>query len=207
MLLTGLMLVLAVSASAQPATGTFLALAGERVETRQVAYQPGDFNLHFVAKYRIRDRVFGEYGEAEIEFSVYDHYGTPPLFNYATALLYISRSDGEWVLEKYQFHDVYRTSDGRWASCGDPYKWETDFHRGPLKAVPLSFTPRLTFPVSHLSRKEIAERYPPAYFERRGRSWSAARTSQNSYLPSSGTASSRREDSSNEQRRTTTRCN
>ncbi|MGH9196158.1 MAG: hypothetical protein ACRD1T_10510, partial [Acidimicrobiia bacterium] len=110
---------------------------------------------------------FGTYGETEIQFIAFDHYGRPRFANHDTVMLYVSRYNGRLIHEKYQFHNVYRTADGRWAGCGDPYQYEPEVQPGALRAKSIDFRPKVTFSVSGLTPDEIEKRYPSEYF-----SWS-----------------------------------
>lgn len=122
----------------------------------------------FRARYKVLQVYCGDLTTPEVEFEVADHYGRPVFENFDTVLLFLSRAKGKWYHEKYQFQDVYATSDGSWAGCGDPYKYENDVNRGPLRARPIEFKQRVTFPLRGLSRDEIRERYPADLYERRG---------------------------------------
>jgi len=142
-----------------------IALVARRISTRAIPFTPGDFNLEFRAKYEVVKVVYGSYDRPAIEFKVYDHYGTPAFFAYDTVLLYVSRLGKEWIHEKYQFHEVFKAANGRWASCGDPYRYE--YEKGKIAAVPLVFDPELSFSLAALSEEQIEQKFPRLYFERR----------------------------------------
>jgi hypothetical protein len=108
---------------------------GKKVVVRPVTIS---MDSRYVAKYRMLQIVYGAYKEDTIEFVVYDHYGKPAFSNYKTVLLFVSYYNGKLYHEKYQFFDVYKTSNDRWASPGDPYKFD-DHHRKDLKPQKLEF--------------------------------------------------------------------
>lgn len=73
----------------------------------------------YAARYRVLEPIAGAYPNAEVGFSVADHYGFPAFARFRSALLFVALSDeGPW-LHKYQAVPVHRTVDGQWASCGD----------------------------------------------------------------------------------------
>lgn len=124
------------------------------------------FDHLFHAKYRVLQVLYGKYDGSEIEFDAYDHYGAPRFADFDTDVLYVSRCDDRLVHEKYQFQEVYRTADGTWAGCGDPYKYEPEVHRGSIRARPVQFEPEVSFPIDGLTEEEVAEQYPKEYFRR-----------------------------------------
>lgn len=63
-------------------------------------------------------------------------------------LLFVSQHNEEWYHEKY--FDVYKTKEGKWTSCGNPYKFD-EYHRKSLKAIKLEFAKPVSFDVSSLS--------------------------------------------------------
>jgi hypothetical protein len=106
------------------------------LEEQKPEKDPSD--AKFKARYQVLKVVFGSYNKEEISFTVYDHYGRPEFAKYETALLFVSSYEGELYHEKYQFFDVYPTKNSRWATCGDPYKFD-DAHRGSLKPEKIDF--------------------------------------------------------------------
>jgi hypothetical protein len=96
-------------------------------------------DLKFEARYRVLQVVFGRYDRPEIAFTVYDHYGPPEFSRYDMALMFVSRHKGKLYHEKYQFNPVYPTADGRWAGCGDPYRFDAPVHKRDLKPVAIRF--------------------------------------------------------------------
>lgn len=150
-----------------------IVFVGRRIQLREITKPRMEANgwqmdYQFRATYEVLDLVCGRYDSEQIRFDVYDHYGEPYFAQFETVLLFVSRYDGRLVHQKYQFSDVYRTADGSWAGCGDPYKYEPEVHRGPIRARPMRYESDVTFSVSGLSEAEIRERYPSDYFSRRG---------------------------------------
>lgn len=94
---------------------TLIAFVGEKIELRQLPYEEGSIDNGFLATYKILKRVYGDYPNDIITFRVYDHYGIPAFSEFKNVLLYVSKADSLYYHEKYQFNDVYKTKDGRWA--------------------------------------------------------------------------------------------
>ena len=117
----------------------------------------------FKAKYKVIQKVYGNYEKDIIEFEVYDHYGTPSFSNYQNVLLFVSEYGGKLYHEKYQYFDVYKTKDGRWASCGDSFRFD-EYHLKQLKPVSLEFAEPVVFDLEKLATKQIKEFYPKPFF-------------------------------------------
>src|SRR4051812_17973487 len=100
----------------------------------------------FEARFRILKRVFGEYDEPEITFTVYDHYGEPGFAKYATVLMFVRRFEGKLYHVKYTFVPVYHAANGRWAGCSDFYEWELGQPKLKLKATPIKFAGKVMDP-------------------------------------------------------------
>jgi hypothetical protein len=150
---------------------------GEKLEVTEVPPPPDPpdsgtliirLDYQYRARYRVLDRICGEFKEDVIEFDAFDHWGYPAFARYETILLYVSRLGDRYYHQKYQFNDVYRTRSGEWASCGDPYRREPEVHRGNIQAVAIEFEEPLQYSVAGLSEEQIAERFPAEYFSREG---------------------------------------
>ena len=98
---------------------------GEKMDVQSLPADPGSMDGGFRAKYKILLPVYGSYSGETIEFTAYDHYGWPAFASYKNVLLFISEYQGKYYHEKYQYFDVYKTKNGRWAS---PYKAEDYNH-------------------------------------------------------------------------------
>lgn len=121
------------------------------------------FDDAFKARYKVVQQVYGSYQKNSIDFDAYDHMGTPAFSKFDNVLLFVSNHNGKWYHEKYQYFDVYKTKEGKWASCGDPYKFD-DYHRKSLKAVKLEFTEPVSFDINSLNVEQIKKWYPEPYF-------------------------------------------
>lgn len=98
----------------------------------------------FNAKYQIIEKVHGDYPDKFIEFKAYDHYGYPNFANFKYSLLFVSlKQDGIYHVRD-TFFDVYKTKNGKWATCGDPYKFDLGYRKN-IKATKLEFDKPLIF--------------------------------------------------------------
>ena len=89
--------------------------------------------------------------------------GVPAFSKFDNVLLFVSTHNGTRYHEKYQYFDVYKTKEGKWASCGDPYKFD-DYHRKNLKAVKIEFDKAVSFDISTLNAEQIRKWYAEPYF-------------------------------------------
>jgi hypothetical protein len=138
------------------------------VQSFSPEYQPGSIPMDYAfrARYQVLDVLCGDLQTPEVEFEAYDHYGTPGFSKFETVLLFLSRADGRFYHQKYQYSDVYETRDGSWAGCGDPYKLEPDVHRGTIRAKPITYKQPVTFSVRGLTEEQIRKWYSPDFFHR-----------------------------------------
>lgn len=148
------------------------AFIGEKIK---VDYQPELYycdvitmDSKFSAEYKIVHRYCGNFPKDTIRFTVFDHYGRPAFSKYDNALLFVSEYCGKLYHEKYQYFDVYKTTDGKWASPGDPYKYDA-YHRKNIKALVIRFAGSVWFDVSKLSEAAIQERFPSPYYRIEGK--------------------------------------
>ena len=121
----------------------------------------------YKAKYKILETVYGEYLSGEvIEFEAYDHYGFPQFGIYKTVLLFVSEKEGRVFHQKYQYYDVYKTKNGKWATCGNPYESEEDLEPKPLKDI--IFEPEVSYNISHYSEVFVRDVYASPTFKLEG---------------------------------------
>ena len=139
---------------------------GEKIEVVEVIPQHGEipFDSVFDAKYRVLESVYGEFEGNAIEFRVFDHYGYPPFAKHSHALLFVSKHEGKLYHEKYLYHVVYKTIDGRWAACGDPYLG-MEYHRKPFTPKTLTFAEPITFDFADYTDKQKKAMFTEPYFE------------------------------------------
>lgn len=117
--------------------------------------------------YKIKEKIYGDYPKDTIEFKAYDHYGRPMFGYYDTVLLFVSEYCGKLYQEKYQFFDLYKTKDGRWASPGDPYKFDESQEDKTIKPQLIDFDPLIrieTMPPEDEQYPERFQEYKAPYY-------------------------------------------
>lgn len=97
------------------------------------------FDSRYEAKYKVLHWVSEDLGQDIIEFEVFDHYSSPQLPHLATPLVLLVNYEGRWVQSKYNNHDLSRTTDGDWAICGYPERYERAEDKGERYVQPLAF--------------------------------------------------------------------
>jgi hypothetical protein len=147
-----------------------IAFVGRRISVEHVEPQDGEipFDSHFKVRAEVLDVVFGSYAPEEIEFSSYVHIGEPAFGRNEFGLVYVSKYDGGYVHQKYLFQPLFKTNDGRWAGCGDPYGDMPEIHRHGVKAVPISFSPPATFDIAKEKEWHAAGFFSSPYFQIEG---------------------------------------
>lgn len=131
----------------QKQPSNFYIFVGERISKK---YEPDPYYCNrrrslddggMKYTYKIKDNIYGDYPKDTIEFKSYSHLGRPMIEYYDTVLLFVGEYCGKLYQEKYQFFDLYKTKDGRWASPGDPYKFDKYQEDKTIKAQSIDFDP------------------------------------------------------------------
>ena len=140
-----------------------------KVEYEQEPYYCDYFPMdsRYKAEYIILEQKYGNYGQDTIRFAAYDHYGRPPFSKYENVLLFVSEYCGKLYHSKYQYFELYKTTDGKWASPGDPYKYDS-YHKNAITARPIQFADDLWFDLSKLNKEIISQQYPAPYYRIEG---------------------------------------
>jgi len=119
----------------------------------------------FKAKYKILNLVHGSYQADTIEFTVYDHYGKPAFSKFEHVLLFVSYYNGKLYHEKYQYFDVYKAKNGKWAS---PYAVADYNHpyRDSITVKPekIPFKEGLRFSVKQQGFNYMQRDYPQPFY-------------------------------------------
>ena len=119
----------------------------------------------FDADYKIIENIYGNYPNDTIHFIAYDHYGRPAFGNYEYVMLFVSKYCDEIFHQKYQFYNVYKTIDNRWAA---PYQ-TTDYSRldklAKIKPERIMFKVPVEFDISNAPKEWIEKYYPSPYFK------------------------------------------
>lgn len=139
----------------------------EKIDVKRIdPYYCGNlvsFDGQYVSKYKLLKTIYGTVLPDTINFTAFDHYGTPKFSYYKYVMLFLSEYCGKLYHEKYQFFDVYPTKDGRWARPGDPYRYDKHWQKD-IQIVKLNFKDNLSFDIEDEDEHVIKEKYPRPYF-------------------------------------------
>lgn len=116
----------------------------------------------YKVKCKILQNIYGNYRNDTIDFDAYDHYGEPAFSKYKNVMFFVSNYNGTLVQQKYLFFNVYQTTDGTWASPGNPYKFGN--YKGTRDAAKLKFKSRISFDITNTPRENIKTFYPKRYY-------------------------------------------
>lgn len=119
------------------------------------------------AEYKILEQVVGKFPKDTIHFASFNHNHRITFSNYENVLLFVGEYCGDLYHEKYQYFELYKTMNGKWASPGDPYKYD-EYHRKNLKAQSIQFNDSVWFDISKLSDAAIKQQYPMPFYKIEG---------------------------------------
>ncbi|MGD9588307.1 MAG: hypothetical protein AB7Q37_05525 [Pyrinomonadaceae bacterium] len=138
---------------------------GEKISITYVPQKPGEqrFDSEFIATYKILEPVYGEFDGRFVEFRVFDHYGIPRFAAFENVLLFIRKWGDDLHHVKFLFYDVYKTTDGKWASCRAPVPGSE--HARTNEPKPLTFREPVIFEINDPSRPFDENFFYPPYFE------------------------------------------
>lgn len=117
------------------------------------------------AEYAILENLYGNFPKDTIKFVSYDHASRKRYDEYDTVLLYVTEYCGNLIHVKYQYHDLYKTIEGKWASPHNSRNYhnvDSTFHIKPRK---IEFEKPIEFEFNEENIDFIKEKYPEPYFE------------------------------------------
>lgn len=85
-------------------------------DTSYVRHVSVSMDSRYLAKYKVLRLISGSYKQDTIEFIAFDHYGEPAFSKYKIVLLFVSSYKDKLYHEKYQYFDLYLTTENKWAS-------------------------------------------------------------------------------------------
>ena len=140
---------------------TLFAFVGEKISVQLLPQDSGSWDGKFEGKYKILERIYGDYPKDTIEFKAYDHYGIPGFSHYKNALLFVSEYKGKYYHEKYQYFDVYLTKENRWAGT---YNDHEDY--GKIKPEKIAFADSVYLQTKIMNNAgEVVDlNYSPPYY-------------------------------------------
>ena len=153
----------------QKTPSNYYIFIGEKIEVRgeEIPYYCNTIIMDgkFKANYKVLKNIYGNFPQKTIIFYAFDHYGKPKFSEYQNVLLFVGEYCNELFHTKYQYFDVYKTKNGKWASPGNPYKYNQYAKDKFVKAQKMKFNKNVFFDISNLSKERLAKEYPSEYFK------------------------------------------
>jgi hypothetical protein len=145
----------------------YYVFVGEKISVKY-SFGPNYCNIitwdsRYEAQYKVLKNVKGKYVSDTIRFTAYDHYGQPGFSKSKYALLFVGKYCGKLIHLKYQFFDVYPTKNGRWATLGNPYRFDSFSKSKNIKPEHVIFQDDLSFNVNSIFFKTYYKEVTP-YF-------------------------------------------
>lgn len=145
-----------------------LAFVGQKITLDNLPHREGSMDGGFKAKYKILQKVFGNFSQDTIEFVAYDHYGIPPFSQFDNVLLFVSADSGTYYHQKYMFNDVYLTKEGKWAGSYAEEDYGHDYNKKTrVKPIIINFEKEVSYPTKIMKSDSqvVSVRYSKKYFK------------------------------------------
>lgn len=123
------------------------------------------FDSKFDAEYKVIKSIYGKLDEDIIKFTVYDHNGRPQFGNFDTVMLFISNYCNEFFHQKYQYYDLYKTKDGRYASPYKTFEYSRLDSTSLIKPELIEFEKKVFYKIKNASKEHILKNYPEPYYK------------------------------------------
>ncbi|SEA03069.1 hypothetical protein SAMN05443667_101671 [Flavobacterium gillisiae] len=123
------------------------------------------FNGEFKSEYKIEKNIYGNYQKDTINFAAIDEYGIPNFSKYENVLLFVGEYCGQLYHLKYQYFDLYKVKNGKWASPGNPYKYDKNVKEKIIQARKIKFDDSVWFDITKLTPNQIETEYPSEYYK------------------------------------------
>lgn len=165
-----------ITIKAQTRKDSLYVFVGEKIKIEEIPYKidtlpdgrieiPMDVGFNCV--YRIIENVYGNYPSDTINFKAYDHYGVPTFSKYDNVMLFVSLEyDGELYHEKYQYFNLYKAKNGKWASPYSAYDYNHSYLKDETDIRPerIKFDSSIYFDISKLENSERKYWFPNKYY-------------------------------------------
>lgn len=115
----------------------------------------------YKAKYKVIKNVNNEIKASEVEFIAFDHHGIPPFSKGKNALLFLIKENEKFYHCKYQYFEVFKTSDNKWAGIYDKIKYKNT----TIKPVKIDFKADVTIILNDYLKKHRYFLFPKKYFK------------------------------------------
>jgi hypothetical protein len=149
---------------------TLFVFIGEKISIKRIYPKPDSNSVIFYegykAKYKIIKSIYGQCSSDTIEFEAYDHYGKPPFSKYENVMLFVTKHEGKLYHEAYQYFDVYKTKNGRWASSYKPRDYGHTLNKETaIKPEPIDFETPVYYKIKNADNAHIRADFPSPYYE------------------------------------------
>lgn len=120
----------------------------------------------FSAKYKVLEMLEGDFSKPTIDFTIFDHNGEPAFSEKGIVLLYVIKKCDALIHIKYQYAEVYKTKDQRWAV---PYK-ANDYKKPQTSIKPeiIEFESAVKYNIKTKSKEYVALNYPEPFYKIEG---------------------------------------
>lgn len=122
----------------------------------------------FNAEYKIVQSLYGHYEKDTINFTVYDHNGRPAFEEFDNVLIYVAKYCDKLIHLKYQFSNIYKTADGRWAVPYNLYDYQKLPDNITITPEIIDFENPVEFETKDWAKEYIAKRFPEPYYKKEG---------------------------------------
>lgn len=175
-LLLILLFVFNMTTQSQTRKDSLYVFVGEKIKIEEIPFKIDTFpdgrmeipmDGAFNCEYGIIEDVYGDYPSDTISFKAYDHYGVPAFSKYDNVMLFVSLgSDGKFYHEKYQFFNLYKTKNEKWASPYSTYDYSHPYIKEEIDIKPdrIEFDSSVSYDISKMEDSEIKYLFPNKYY-------------------------------------------
>jgi len=117
------------------------------------------------AEYKILKNLYGNFPRDTIKFVSYDHASRIRYDEFETVLLYVTEYCGDLIHVKYQYHDLYKTVDGKWASPLNTRNYRNIGSDSIIKPRKIEFKKPIEIEYNEEQIKRLKKKFPEYYFE------------------------------------------
>lgn len=165
-----------ITIKAQIRKDSLYVFVGEKIKIEEIPYKIDTLpdgrveipmDAGFNCEYRIIENIHGNYPSDTIKFRAYDHYGIPGFSKYEYVILFISlESDGELYHEKYQYFNLYKAKNGKWASPYSAYDYNHSYLKDETDIRPerIKFDSSVSYDISKMKDSDIKYWFPNKYY-------------------------------------------
>ena len=139
---------------------------------KKIEVEPSDYIYYcnimsmdskYDAKYKVLENIYGNYPKDTISFISYDHFSIKKYSDFENVLIYVADYCGQLTQVKYQYSDLYKTKDGKWASPYNPYDYRNVEPNFKIKPREIEFEKPIEFEFNPEILDRIREKYPEPY--------------------------------------------